>query len=206
MHFKLALLLLLASLLPFSVDAVIIDKIAAIVDDDVITHSEVYASERLNLDFSVVPKEESALEDRINFHLVLQQLQNQPPVTITQDEMDKAIQPFVESNGGIEKFTEFLGSIGMNYEDFKTEVRNQISIRKFIADRFRPFVNITLSDAQKYYNEVYVPIFEILGKQPPTFPESFEEIQVQMVESQVQDRIKEWLKEMRQKANITIKD
>lgn len=206
MHFKLALLLLLAFLLPLSVDAVIIDKIAAIVDDDVITHSEVYASERLNLDFSGLPKEESALEDRINFHLVLQQLQNQPPVTITQDEMDKAIQPFVESNGGIEKFTEFLSSIGMNYEDFKTEVRNQISIRKFIADRFRPFVNITLSDAQKYYNEVYVPIFEILGKQPPTFPESFEEIQVQMVESQVQDRIKEWLKEMRQKANITIKD
>ena len=206
MHFKLALLLLLAFLLPLSVNAVIIDKIAAIVDDDVITHSEVYASERLNLDFSGLPKEESALEDRINFHLVLQQLQNQPPVTITQDEMDKAIQPFVESNGGIEKFTEFLSSIGMNYEDFKTEVRNQISIRKFIADRFRPFVNITLSDAQKYYNEVYVPIFEILGKQPPTFPESFEEIQVQMVESQVQDRIKEWLKEMRQKANITIKD
>jgi peptidyl-prolyl cis-trans isomerase SurA len=206
MHSKLAFLLLLAFLLPLSVDAVIIDKIAAIVDDDVITHSEVYASERLNFDFSGLPKEESALEDRINFHLVLQQLQNQPPVTITQDEMDKAIQPFVESNGGIEKFTEFLSSIGMNYEDFKTEVRNQISIRKFIADRFRPFVNITLSDAQKYYKEVYVPIFEILGKQPPTFPESFEEIQVQMVESQVQDRIQEWLKEMRQKANITIKD
>jgi hypothetical protein len=85
-------------------------------------------------------------------------------------------------------------------------VQNQLSVRKFIADRFRPFVNVTLADAQKYYDEVYVPIFEVLGKQPPTFPESFEEIQIELVESQVQDRIQEWLMEIRKNASITVKN
>jgi parvulin-like peptidyl-prolyl isomerase len=206
MHSKLKLIFLFAFFLPISLSAVMLDKIAAIVNDNVITYSEVYASEKLKLDFSGLPKADSALEERIHFHLVLQQLANQPPLNITKEELGKAIEPFVESRGGMQEFSEFLNSIGMNYEDFVAEVRNQLSVRKFIADRFRPFVNITLEDAQKYYNEVYVPIFEILGKQPPTFPESFEEIQVEMVESQVQDRVLEWLNEIRKNANITIKD
>ena len=186
--------------------SVIIDKIAAIVNDQVITQSEVFALEKLNLEFSGLPKSKSPLENRIRFHLVLQQLQNQPPVAITPEELDRAIQPYIESRGGDEKFREFLRTIGMNYQDFKMEVQDQLGIRKFIADRFRPFVNITLSDAQKYYDEVYVPIFEILGKQPPTFPESFEDIQIEMVESQVQDRVEDWLREIRLNASISIKD
>jgi parvulin-like peptidyl-prolyl isomerase len=206
MHSKLSLVLAIALLTPVTSQAVVIDKIAAIVNDDVITQSEVYASEKLNLEFSGLPKAKSALENRINFHLVFQQLRNQPPVTISKDEQNRAIQTYIESHGGMDKFIEFLSAIGMNYQDFQMGVQNQLSVRKFIADRFRPFVNVTLADAQKYYDEVYVPIFEVLGKQPPTFPESFEEIQIELVESQVQDRIQEWLMEIRKNASITVKD
>jgi parvulin-like peptidyl-prolyl isomerase len=206
MHSKLFLVLAIALLPPVTSQTVVVDKIAAIVNDDVITQSEVYASEKLNLEFSGLPKDKSTLENRINFHLVFQQLRNQPPVTISKDEQNRAIQTYIESHGGMDKFIEFLSAIGMNYQDFQMEVQNQLSVRKFIADRFRPFVNVTLSDAQKYYDEVYVPIFEVLGKQPPTFPESFEEIQIELVESQVQDRIQEWLMEIRKNASITVKD
>jgi parvulin-like peptidyl-prolyl isomerase len=205
-HFSTAGLALVLFLLPEVTHAVVIDKIAAIVNDSVITQSEVYASQQLNLKLSGLPEQASTLQDRINFHLVLQQLRNQPPVPVTEEEFQKATQPFIESMGGIDQFREFLGSIGMNYSDFETEARNQLSIRRFIADRFRPFVNVTLADAQKYYDEVYVPIFEVLGKQPPTFPESFDEIQIDLVESQVQDRVKDWLGEIRHSANITVKD
>jgi parvulin-like peptidyl-prolyl isomerase len=206
MHSKLFLVLAIALLPPVTSQTVVVDKIAAIVNDDVITQSEVYASEKLNLEFSGLPKDKSTLENRINFHLVFQQLRNQPPVTISKDEQNRAIQTYIESHGGMDKFIEFLSAIGMNYQDFQMEVQNQLSVRKFIADRFRPFVNVTLSDAQKYYDEVYVPIFEVLGKQPPTFPESFEEIQIELVESQVQDRIQEWLMEIRKNASITVKN
>src|SRR5262245_2734502 len=193
-------------LLPQVAAAVVIDKSAAIVNDSVITQSEVFASSQLNLKVSGLPEETTPLQNRIDFHLVLQQLKNQPPVVITDEEFQEATQPFIESLGGMDKFREFLGSIGMNYSDFETEARNQLSVRRFIADRFRPFVNVTLSDAQKYYDEVYFPIFEVLGKQPPTFPESFDEIQIDLVESQVQDRVKDWLAEIRHSANITVKD
>lgn len=208
MYSKLVLvfLLVLALSYPALAPAVMIDRIAAIVNEDVITQSEVYSSEKLNLQFSGLPQNESALQQRIDFRLILQQLQNQPPVAVTKEEMDRAIQPYIESLGGQEKFSAFLGSIGMSQPDFEEEVRMELSVRKFVADRFRPFVNITLDDAQKYYDEVYVPVFEILRQQPPTFPESFEEIQIQMVEAQVQDRVKEWLAEIRKSANITIKD
>jgi parvulin-like peptidyl-prolyl isomerase len=198
--------LVLIFLFPHAAHAVIIDKIAAIVNDSVITQSEVFASAQLNLKLSGLPEETSPLQNRINFHLVLQQLKSQPPAPISDEEFQEATEPFIESMGGISKFQEFLGSIGINFSDFEEEARNQLSIRRYIADRFRPFVNVTLADAQKYYDEVYVPIFEILGKQPPTFPESFDEIQIDLVESQVQDRVKDWLVEIRHAANITVKD
>ncbi len=204
MYSKLVLVLALSH--PTLTCAVIIDKIAAIVNEDVITQSEVYASGKLNLRFSGLPQNESPLQQRIDFRLVVQQLQDQPPVAVTKEEMERATLPYIESQGGDEKFGAFLSSIGMSRSDFEEEVRLELSVRKFVADRFRPFVNITLDEAQKYYDEVYMPIFEILGRQPPTFPESFEEIQIEMGEVQVQDRVKEWLAEIRKSANITIKD
>ena len=186
--------------------AVIIDKIAAIVNDDVITQSEVNATAQLNLQLSGLPAADSVLQNRINHSLVLQQLQKQPPLLLTDEEVQQEIQAYAQRHGGMDQLSKFLSSIGMNYSDFEKEVREQLSIRHFIADRFRPFVNITLEEAEKYYEEVYKPRLQVLGQEVPPFPETFNDIQNLLVEARMQDRIKEWLTGLRQSATINIKD
>lgn len=186
--------------------AVIIDKIAAIVNDDVITQSEVYATSQLNLHLSGLPAADDVLQERINHNLVLQQLQKQPPLLLTEEDVQQEIQAYAQRQGGTDQLSRFLNSIGMNYSDFETEVREQLSIRRFIADRFRPFVNITLEEAEKYYDEVYKPRLQVLGQEVPPFPETFNDIQNLLVEARMQDRIKDWLNELHQSATINIKD
>ena len=207
MHSKtIATIQLLFFLSAVSSEAVIIDKIAAIVNENVITESELDAMEKLDLRLSGLPRKDSILQERIDFHVVLQQLKTQPPVLIVQDEVDAALKSFELKYGGEEGMNDFLNSIGMNRDDLNLEVHNQFRVRKFIRDRFRPFVNITIEDAEDYYEKVYKPAAEMLAKDVPPFAEIFSEIQNLLVESRIQDRIEEWLVELRKNARINIKE
>jgi peptidyl-prolyl cis-trans isomerase SurA len=186
--------------------AVIIDKIAAIVNEDVITQSELDSIGKLDLHLSGLPHQESTLQERINNHLALQQLKGQPPVLISDEEVDSALKSFEPRFGGEEEMLNHLEQIGLTRDDLLVEMRNQLSIRKFIRDRFRPFVNITLEDAEDYYEKVYKPAAEMLAKTVPPFPEVFGEIQNLLVESKVQDHIQKWIEDLRKSARIQIKD
>jgi len=187
-------------------DGVIIDRIAAIVNDAVITQSELDKAQALGLKISGLPSRSTVLQERIDHHLVLQQLKSQPPVLITQEEIQSAYDAFVVRHGNEELLEGFLQTIGMNRDDLLQEIRNQLSVRKFIRDRFRPFVNITIEDAEDYYENVYKPAAEILNKTAPPFAEVFAEIQNQMVESRVQDQLEEWLQKIRKEATVNIKE
>jgi parvulin-like peptidyl-prolyl isomerase len=207
MRFNLALFTLtLILLFPFLTHSTIIDRIAAIVNDDVITESEVTAIQQLGLDISGLPKAENTLTGRIHQHLVLQQIQRQPPPTVTPEMIRDIVDSFTREHGGNEELLVFLNSIGMNYEDFENEVRKQLSIREFINLRFRPFVNVQIEEAEKYYNEVYKPELESEGKTAPSFAESFETIQSNLAASRVLERTKEWLDQLKKDASVYVKD
>lgn len=207
MRFNLALITItLILLFPFVIHSDIIDRIAAIVNDDVITQSEVSAIEKLQLNVSGLPKAENALMDRINHHLLIQQIHRQPPPTVTPEMISGSIDSFTKEHGGDEELLIFLNSIGMNYEDFENELREQLSIREFINLRFRPFVNIKIEEAEDYYNNVYKPEYEAEGKSAPSFAESFETIQSVLASSRVLERTKEWLDQLKKEASIYIKE
>ncbi|HET6267381.1 MAG TPA: hypothetical protein VFG11_06650 [Acidobacteriota bacterium] len=186
--------------------AEIIDRVMAIVNDDVITASEITASEHLELTLSDLPKQTNTLEDRIVHHLVLQQMAKQPPAVPEEEQVEGEIARFTDAHGGKEHLGEYLNSIGMTEEGLKREIRDQLGIKQFIAFRFRPFVNVTLDQAEKYYNEVYRPRFEGQGKQVMDFPSSFNDVQTEMVAGQMKNNVSEWLADLRGAANITIKE
>ena len=136
---------------------------------------------------------------------MLQQLGKQPPLTISPELYKQTIDSFAQKYGGTEEFLAFLNSIGMNYQDFEKELREQLSIDAFIGLRFRPFVNVSLDEAENYYDEVYKPRFEKQGKQPPAFAIAFDDVQTEIIESQVQVQTRKWLQDLRQTAVITVK-
>lgn len=198
--------LILFFLIVSSLDAIIVDKIAAIVNNDVITQSEVAITKQLDLHISGLSAEKDPFQQRIDHKLLQQQLTKQPPVPLTDEEVHQEILRYAGRHGNDEQLFHFLNSIGMNYSDFEKEVRDQLSIRRFITERFRPFVNITIEEAERYYENTYVPRRRKEGMEVLPFAESFSEVQNEMVESLVQKRLTEWLEELRQSATINIKD
>lgn len=186
--------------------AVVIDRIAIIVNGDVVTQSELTAVEQLGLHVSALPDQDNVIQERIDHHLVLQQVAKQPPLAIPPEKVQETIDAFVKKYGGTEELLVFLNSIGMNYQDFETEVREQLSIQAFITQRFRPFADVTIDQAQQYYDEVYKLEFEKKGQTAPAFAFSFEEIQNRMIESQVRDQARKWLQEIRASSLINVKE
>ena len=189
-----------------SASAEIIDRIAVIVNGDVIAQSEIDAIQKLGLNVSGLPAGPGALQDRIDHHLVLQQILKQPPLTVPAERVQQVIDSYVQKYGGTEEFLVFLHSIGMNYQDFDTELREQLNIQAFISLRFRPFVNVTIDEAERYYNEVFKPRYENRGQPAPPFASTFDQIQQEVVESQVQERTHKWLEEIRQSSTINVKE
>ena len=159
MRSKLGTFILLI-LLPLPCFAVVIDKITAIVNDDVVTQNEITQVEKLNLGLLELPSYGSVLQDRINHHLILQQMRRQPPLDVPEDAIQSAITTIVNRQGGTDDLLLFLHGIGMNYADFEQEVREEVYINRFLSDRFRPFVNVSIEEAEKYYNDVYKPELE----------------------------------------------
>ena len=204
MHSKFCAFILLI-LLPLPSFAVVIDKIAAIVNDDVVTQNEVTQVEKLNLGLSDLPSYGSVLQDRINHHLILQQMRKQPPLDVPEDAVQSAITSIVNKQGGTDDLLLFLHGVGMNYADFEQEVREEVYINRFLSDRFRPFVNVSIEEAEKYYNDVYKPELEKRGEQVPPFPETFNEIQDRLAKDRMETRVREWLDEQRKSASIALK-
>lgn len=184
----------------------ILDRIAAIVNDDVITQSEVSAAGDLNLQLAELPNRDNMLDQRIDHRLILQQLTKQPPVQIDEEDIRAEINSFIENHGGKEAASRFLSSIGLSDADLETEFREQITIRRFVSFRFRPFVNISLDQAEQYYEDVYVPKLKAKGLTAPSLGDSFDDIQNELIKSQVQERLKNWLQELRKSSNITVKE
>ncbi|HSE40526.1 MAG TPA: hypothetical protein VLH08_07135, partial [Acidobacteriota bacterium] len=197
MHFKITFAAFVLMILPVSAFAVVLDQIAAIVNDQVVTLSEVHASEKLGLNVSGLPKAPSPIEERINHHLVMRQIERQPPPTVTREMVQEIVDSFTREHGGPEELLLFLNSIGMNYEDFDREVHEQLSIREFINLRFRPFVNVKIEDAEAYYNDVLKPELEKKGEPVPSFEEAFELIQTRLAESRVKERTTDWLQQLK---------
>jgi hypothetical protein len=205
MHFRILLPLIIA-LLSTNTEAVIIDRIAAIVNDHVISQSEVEAYKKLGLEISGLPEQEVPLQERINHHLVLAQIKRQPPISISEERIRETVESFTKEHGGNEEFLVFLNSVGMNFEEFYNEVREQLMIHEFINIRFRPFVNVQIEEAEKYYNETYKPALEQKGKPVPSFEESFDKIQAELARSRVKQRTLDWLAEIRRESSVYIKE
>jgi len=203
---RISILLLVAALAPCVLSAEMIDRIAAIVNSEVITYSEVTAMKQLGLDVSDLPEKENILQRRVDEHLVLQQVAKQPPVSLSAEDVQSLLDSFASRHGGREELLLFLNSIGMSYADLEQEARDQLTIRNFLRARFRPFINIPLEQAEKYYTEIYKPALEQAGKPVPSFAESFDQIQGDLAQSQVLERTREWLVELRRSASITVKE
>lgn len=148
--------------------AVIVDRIVAVVNKDVITLSELdQAAEPFYQRFLPKVKDPAererlikrirrqVLDQLINNHLVDQEVKRLH-ITVSDQEIDQFIANVKKQQGlSDEEFRRFLASQGLTLKEYREKVAEQIKRLKLIQSQVRERIVITDQEIRKYYQEHY---------------------------------------------------
>lgn len=145
--------------------AVLLDRVVAVVNQDVITLSELYKTmeadaspdvkELQNDEKRKVFKENEALflETLINVRLQLQEARNMG-IRVSGEELQEAIDGIKKKYAMTEAaFSESLKAEGFSYEEYKKRLWEQIVISKLVNNQIRNKIVITDEDIKRYVTE-----------------------------------------------------
>lgn len=163
------------------------DRIAAIVNSDVILESDVKKQKQplirslMNLPLGIVPPgkwptEREILDELIVIH-VLEQEAAKRGITLDEKAVDASIESIKKRNNlSDEQFILFLAANGMSYADYKQLMVRQFRLTKLIDSEVTRKTPISEEDAQKYFkkhqseiNDQYQKLLESMA--PPQPPE-----------------------------------
>lgn len=158
---QLTIIVVVFSLIPWYLTAEILDRIVAIVNDDVITFSEVNAAGKpilqqikRNSSNGQLPEniQREILEELINKKLADQEVARLN-IFVTGEEIDRAIEEIKKDNRLTDKdFMTDLAHQGLTVEDFKKQVKEQIQRLRLIEQEVKAKITITDKQLKDYYS------------------------------------------------------
>ena len=131
----------------------LLDRIVAVVNDDVITLSELKEAVKQLTHLSDPSPEikRRVLEDLINNRLAAQQAEKLG-IEVKDEEIEMAVQELLKQNGiTLEGLKEDLAKEGLSYEEYKNWLKQQIIKTKLISLEVQGKVTVTEEEMMRYY-------------------------------------------------------
>lgn len=182
------------------IDTIMLDKLAATVNEEIITYSDIEKAIRI---FSIPQPENQSntdfykqvLEDLIDYKVVAIEYRND--MVLEDEDYDLIQSSVIEKNGSLERLNAVLRSYGMEWNDFKAFIREKVAYEKVLDKLVKIKVSIPFSDIENYYNTQYLPSQENIGLQPKSLIEMSPEIETYLRKEQTQQELTGWLKQLR---------
>lgn len=190
----------------FSRSQEVIDRIAAVVNEYVITLSDVKIAASFDL------FDEETVSQETDFFVILDWIINQKLVlgltqgsrSIELEAVEAAYQSLLYKLGNEEVKTK-LDSFGLKKEDLQNYLFEKILFQRIIEDRFGMAVRVSLKEIEDYYRDKYV-LTHTDPKDSELLPlmEVLEEIESAIKKDKIKMLVEEWLKNLRREADIQI--
>ena len=190
----------------FSRSQEVIDRVAAVVNEYVITLSDVKIAASFDL------FDEETVSQEADFFVTLDWLINQKLVlgltqesrSIEPEAVEAAYQSLLHKLGN-EVVKTKLDSFGLKKEDIQDYLFEIILFQRIIEDRFGMAVRVSLREIEDYYRDKYV-LIRTDPKDSELLPlmEVLEEIESAIKKEKIKILVEEWLKNLRREADIQI--
>lgn len=169
MRFQLYCIIVISFIiLPFNIAAgEIVDKVVAVVNDDIITLSELNEEgeamyRRIHeqvpsgqVEETMRQAQKQILSELID-QLLISQRAAQRNIDVDETEIDAAIDRILmRNNTSVEQFREELAKMGTNEKNYRKKLRNQILRSKLISYEIRSKIVITDRQIQEFYHKKY---------------------------------------------------
>jgi len=199
---------LIVSLLLFIQPAeIVVDKIAAVVNEEIITVSDIDKSLLLYSPVGSSGRDEgdlylSELNKLINYKLVFLEYKDQ--FDLTEEDFENAQRSIIERYGSIDDTKRVLEKFDMDLKDFRLFLTEKILYEKVIEDKFKLGVVIEFSEIEEFYKNDYLPSREKLGIEPKSIIDMTPLIENFLRGKKVQKELSQWLEGI--KASYSIKN
>jgi hypothetical protein len=187
-----------------------VDQILVLVNDDVITKSDLLWSIALDPQAPNPAAQISSdvlrqkLDVMVDERLVSQEAARIPASEVTEAEIRKKRTDLIARFKSEAAFRERVGSVGLTPDRIDDLIRQRILIDRFVDFRFQTFVFVTEPEIQKYYDETLVPEVRRRGQVAPKLDEVRDRINAILKAEKVNDELDRWLSATRQRADIVV--
>jgi parvulin-like peptidyl-prolyl isomerase len=194
-----------------------LDRIVAIVNDDVILDSDVNQELRFEaFDPYRNPLEgtsrDKVIERLINRALILQQLKLQPEDGPSDADMNKEIDELRKNIPACapyhcqtkEGWNRFLTDHGFNEASFSALWKERMTVLNFIEERFQTGIDITQAQIKDYYDKVLLPEYARQHAPAPKIDAISNQIHEILVQEQISNLLQDWLQSLRAQGSVVV--
>jgi hypothetical protein len=186
-------------------DAQVIDGIAARIDTDVITESEVreLAAFQTLVDGSAKPREQvlSELSDQWIVHAEAETARFPHP---SDADIDNAYTRLSKLFATPQEFTQRVAAVGLTEAAIRRQLDAQLYLSRFIDFRFRPASEVDDAAVKKYYDDEFVPQLKQRNEPVPTLDKVQDTIREVLIQREINDRANQWLADTRAHLEIDV--
>ena len=201
-------ILLLAALLTVPVSAVTVDRIAAVVDGQVLTVSEIAQMVEIRFFTRLAPSEEEHRREVLDA-LVAQALRYRDverfgAQDISPDTIEARLMEIRRRFASEEEFNAALARAELTLEEVRALAKRQLQVEAYIQERFAPLVFVTNEEIDGYYTSTWARARRERGLPVPPLTEVREEVRTAVRSSRLQTEVDKWTTQLRARANVDV--
>jgi hypothetical protein len=213
---KLFLLLLLAvasiavaqSAVPTAAAAAV-DRIAAVIDRQVLTVSEV--GQMVTLRFFPRPADQSeddyrhaVLDNLIAQALRFRDVERFGAEDIPKDSIEARLQEIAKRFSSPAEFESAVAHAELTMDEVRALVKRQLQVEAYIQERFLPLIYVANDDIDAYYNGPWTAQRRERGLAVPPLASVREEIRSLLKSARLEEEVETWTTQLRARANVDV--
>jgi len=193
--------------LPTAAQERIVDGILAVVNQQVITLTDLRVAQAFGLyyhipdDSDAEPPPNRILERLIDQKLVIQM--TNPDLRVRDDDLEAEYQRIL-SDLGSEDVQQRFFEFDIGREELSSYIRDKVLFQRIIDERFQMAVTVSLGEIESYYELTYVPQREAVGEEPEPMLEILDKLETALIREGTRRLIQEWIRNLRRQAEIQL--
>src|SRR5580704_16343262 len=182
---------------------VVVDRIVARVENDIILLSDVRELKEYQELVNGKSESENAIVDRlIDQWIVRSEAQLSRFPEPKDEEIDREVARVVKSFSSPAEYEARKKQSGLSDAEVRKIVATQLFLSNYLDSRFRPSAQIDEKAVEDFYQNAVVPRAKARGQEPPTLDASRDVIQEALVQSDINDQAARWLTESRGRLHV----
>ena len=200
---------LIALLLAIPAQAVTVDRIAAVIDQQVLTVSEVNQMAETRFFPRVAGRSDDDYRHDILDALIAQALRYRDlerfgAQDIPKDSVEARLIEIQRRFASPADFEAALRRAELTPDEFRALIKRQLQVEAYIQERFAPLIFVANEDIASYYNGTWRQQRVERGLPIPPLNDLREEIRTLIRSRQLDQQIETWTKQLRARANVDV--